>query len=155
MSNNEESELKTFFKLCGLINDKTSHTFDVLDGLLIERNMLLDNKRYEMVKKMIPELRKIYSSSFITSLHINAEKKQKWPLINIVRQILKINNYAMKPYRKSDGYDNNGKKKVVRYFRLEKIKNKKKPDISNNDISNNDISNNDISNNDIVNNNPT
>ena len=51
MSNNEESELKTFFNLCGLINDKTSHTFDVLDGLLIERNMLLDNKRYEMVKK--------------------------------------------------------------------------------------------------------
>ena len=153
MSNNEEDELKTFFKLCGLINDNTSHTFDGFDGLLIERNMLLDNNRYEMVKKMIPELRKIYSSSFITSLHINAEKKQKWPLINIVRQILKINNYAMKPFRKSDGYDNNGKKKVVRYFRLEKIKNKKKPDISNNDISNNDISNNDISNNDIVNNN--
>ena len=150
MSNNEEDELKTFFKLCGLINDNTSHTFDGFDGLLIERHMLLDNNRYEMVKKMIPELRKIYSSSFITSLHINAEKKQKWPLINIVRQILKINNYAMKPFRKSDGYDNNGKKKVVRYFRLEKIKNKKKPDISNNDISNNDISNNDI-----VNNNPT
>ena len=120
--NNEEKELKTFFRLCGLINDNTNNTFDGLDGLLIERNILLDNNRYELVKKMIPELRKIYSSSFITSLHINAEKKQKWPLINIVRQILKINNYSMRPFRKSNGYDNNGKKKVIRYFRLEKIK---------------------------------
>lgn len=123
--NNEEKELKTFFRLCGLINDNTNNTFDGLDGLLIERNILLDNDRYELVKKTIPELRKIYSSSFITSLHINAEKKQKWPLINIVRQILKINNYSMRPFRKSNGYDNNGKKKVIRYFRLEKIKNKK------------------------------
>jgi hypothetical protein len=123
--NNEEKELKTFFRLCGLINDNANNTFDGLDGLLIERNILLDNNRYELVKKTIPELRKIYSSSFITSLHINAEKKQKWPLINIVRQILKINNYSMRPFRKSNGYDNNGKKKVIRYFRLEKIKNKK------------------------------
>jgi hypothetical protein len=133
--NNEEKELKTFFRLCGLINDNTNNTFDGLDGLLIERNILLDNNRYELVKKTIPKLRKIYSSSFITSLHINAEKKQKWPLINIVRQILKINNYSMRPFRKSNGYDNNGKKKVIRYFRLEKIKNKK-TDVSTHEQSN-------------------
>lgn len=50
--NNEEKELKTFFRLCGLINDNANNnTFDGLDGLLIERNILLDNNRYELVKK--------------------------------------------------------------------------------------------------------
>ena len=41
----------------------------------------------------------------------------------------------MRPFRKSNGYDNNGKKKVIRYFRLEKIKNKK-TDVSTHEQSN-------------------
>ena len=63
-----------------------------------------------------------FSSSTLTCLHRDAEKKQKWPLLNLVRQILKVKYYRMKPYRKSAGKDASGKKKYVRYFLIEKLK---------------------------------
>jgi len=120
MKTNDE-QVRDFFLLSGIIdnNDNTS-----LGGILIERETLLCKKRYDNIKNKIPELRELYSSSFITSLHKNAETKQKWPLINIVRQILKINGYKLKPFRKSNGYDDNGKKKIIRYFKIEKTKDK-------------------------------
>ena len=43
-------------------------------------------KNYEEIKKLIPELKKKFSSSFMTSLQKNAEKEQKWPLLNLVCQ---------------------------------------------------------------------
>jgi hypothetical protein len=36
---------------------------------------------YDEVKKYLPELKKNYSSSFMTSLQKNADKSQKWPLL--------------------------------------------------------------------------
>lgn len=51
------------------------------------------------------------------------KKKQRWPLLNLVRQLLKVNMYEMKPIRKSDGYTKDGKKKYVRFFLIQKINN--------------------------------
>ena len=76
--------------------------------------------RYEEVKKLLPELKKIYSSSLMTSLQRNADKSQKWPLLNLVRQILSTHNYKMEPIRKSDGYTLEGVKKYKRYFLINK-----------------------------------
>jgi hypothetical protein len=56
----------------------------------------------------------------MTSLQQNAEKNQKWPLINIVRQILNKYNYKMIPIRKCDGYTLDGIKKYKRFFQIEK-----------------------------------
>ena len=36
---------------------------------------------------------------FLTSLQENAQKTE-WPLLNLVRQLLKVNMYEMKPIRK-------------------------------------------------------
>ena len=58
----------------------------------------------------------------MTALQKNAGTSQKWPLLNLVRQILKTNNYLMHPIRKSNGYTKDGKKKYLRYFILKKIK---------------------------------
>ena len=52
-------------------------------------------KKYEEIKKHIPELKKIFSSSCMTSLQKNAYKSQKWPLLNLARQILSFYNYKM------------------------------------------------------------
>jgi hypothetical protein len=58
----------------------------------------------------------------MTSLQKNAETIQKWPLLNIVRQILQNYNYKMIPIRKCDGYTLDGIKKFKRFFQITRIK---------------------------------
>ena len=48
--------------------------------------------------------------------------QQRWPLLNLVRQILKTNDYRMLPKRKSNGYTDDGKKKYIRFFIIKKMK---------------------------------
>lgn len=92
-----------------------------LDGFLITREQLLDDKKYNEIKKYVPLLKKSLNSSFMTSLQKNADKIQKWPLLNLVRQILLFYNYKMEPIRKSDGYTLEGIKKYKRLFQIKKI----------------------------------
>jgi len=69
-------------------------------------------------------MRDCMSSSRLTCLQSTAELNQKWPLLNLVRQILKSNNYKMAPIRKSNGYTKEGKKKYLRFFVIKKLKTK-------------------------------
>lgn len=94
---------------------------DNSDQLIIYRDTLIDPEKYKVVKEKIDDLKKFFSSSFLTSLQENAHKKQKWPLLNLVRQLLKTNMYEMKPIRKSDGYTKDGKKKYIRFFLIQKV----------------------------------
>ena len=96
---------------------------DQSDQLIIYRDTLIDPEKYKMAKEQIGDLKKFFSSSFLTSLQENAQKKQKWPLLNLVRQLLKVNMYEMKPIRKSDGYTKDGKKKYIRFFLIQKVYN--------------------------------
>ena len=59
----------------------------------------------------------------MTGLQRNADKNQKWPLLNLIRQILNAYNYEMEPIRKSDGYTLEGVKKYKRYFLIKKKSN--------------------------------
>tara|TARA_B100000900_G_C20501484_1_gene683949 strand:+ start:165 stop:650 length:486 start_codon:yes stop_codon:yes gene_type:complete len=95
-----------------------------INGTLIPRDILISREKYKNVKEFLVKLKKIknFSSSYLTSLHEGAEIKQKWPLLNLVRQILKVQNYRMKPVRKSAGKTKDGKKKYVRYFMIEKYR---------------------------------
>ena len=94
----------------------------VMDGMIIPREILLRTDKYEELGEEINKLKKIFSSSKLTSLQKTAKQNQKWPLLNLVRQLLKVSNIIMKPKRKSDGYDKNGKKKFKRFFILEIMK---------------------------------
>ena len=117
---NEES--KTILKIIGIdFND-----VDDLNGLSILRDQLLSDNKYEEIKQLLPELKKIYSSSLMTSLQKNADKSQKWPLLNLIRQILNTHDYTMEPIRKSDGYTLDGVKKYIRYFFIKKKSNTNK-----------------------------
>lgn len=89
-----------------------------IDGALIPRDTLLSDDKYEEVKQYIPALKRSYSSSFMTSLQHNAEKCQRWPLLNLVRQILNVYGYKMEPVRMADGYTLDGVKKYKRLFRV-------------------------------------
>ena len=96
----------------------------MLDGLSVPRDIFMDKNKYFEVAEYLETLKKMpyFSSSTLTSLHSGADVKQRWPLLNLVRQILKVKHYRMKPYRKTAGKDKHGKKKYVRYFLIEKMK---------------------------------
>jgi hypothetical protein len=93
---------------------------DELSEMLILRDVLLNDEKYNNMTKEIDSLKKTLSSSFLTSLQKSSIKAQKWPLLNLVRQILSCYNYSMEPIRKSDGYTLDGVKKYKRYFLIKK-----------------------------------
>ena len=95
---------------------------DNIDGMLVLREDLLNIEKYKQLQKDedIEKLKKTFSSSALTSLHKDAQTDQKWPLLNLVRQILTSYGFIMKPIRKSDGYTKDGIKKYKRFFLIKK-----------------------------------
>lgn len=111
---------------------------------LVPRDIFLDKEVYKEIYNEIPLLKAYLKSSKCTCLHKTAEKNQRWPLLNITRQILKNFNYRMEPIRKAEGYTEDGKKIYRRYFLICKI-----PEFENDENSDNnsedlitDVSNN-------------
>ena len=116
--------IKDFLNRCNIVFTD----FSQLEGMNIPRETLLSNEVYDKVKGDIDQIKKFYSSGSMTSLQKNAETVQKWPLLNLVRQILKTNNYVMNPVRKSNGYAKDGKKKYLRFFVIKRMKSVKPVD---------------------------
>ena len=94
---------------------------EIEDNFMVEREAFLDNEKYKKLKDRIPKLKELFSSSYLTALQENAELEQRWPLLNLVRQLLHMYNYKMEPIRKSNGYTKDGVKKFKRYFLISKI----------------------------------
>jgi len=99
---------------CDSIND--------INGTIIPRETLLDYEIYEKMKKDIPKLKNILSSTSFTAVQQNADTTQKWPLINLIRQILRKYNYQLAPKRICDGYTKDGIKKYKRFFEIKREK---------------------------------
>jgi hypothetical protein len=114
---NESKEKIVFYFLnnCG-INVTSLENIDTI----IPREILLNDVLYEKLKADIPKLKGILSSTQYTSMQKNADKSQKWPLINLVRQILHKYNYQLVPKRVCDGYTKDGVKKYKRFFEVKK-----------------------------------
>ena len=93
-----------------------------LEGTQIPREHLLSEDRYKAVQETIPMLKTMFSSSYLTSLQSPAADTQKWPLLNLVRQILKSYGFLLTPKRLCDGYTKDKKKKYKRTFVIEKMK---------------------------------
>ena len=111
-----DDDCKKILNLVGI------HFNDVIEieGIFFPRDQLLSDSKYEHAKKYIPELKKKFSSSFMTSLQDKASFCQKWPLLNLVRQILSVYNFNLVPIRKCDGYTPEGIKKYKRFFKIVK-----------------------------------
>lgn len=91
---------------------------DLLD-LTIPREKLLDNTLLKDIQNAISDVSKKYKSSKLTCLHKNSTNKQKFPIINFIRQVLKCNNLYLKPLVLCRGYNkSNGKKIIDRYFKI-------------------------------------
>ena len=91
-------------------------------------NIELDSellRNAEIIKKLNnlqPELKKKYKSAKLTSLHQNNLQKQKFPAVNLLRQILKCNSYKLNPVVYSNGYcKQSGQKITKRKYNIIKI----------------------------------
>jgi len=126
MDNEKEMENNTdkAKKMINFLNKATivCNNINDLNGMLIPREIFMNEERYTNIKEDIPELKKIFSSSYLTSLQDTAEDKQRWPLLNLIRQLLRSCNYKLTPKRISDGYTLDGKKKYKRMFIVEKMR---------------------------------
>lgn len=110
--------LKKIFKII----DIDISTLEDIKNIEIERNVLLNENINNNFNKLLEECKDIYSSSKLTSLHNNRESKQKFPGINLLRQILKCNNLKLTPKITSYGYNKNtGKKLIKRSYIIIKI----------------------------------
>lgn len=98
--------------------------FNVLNGMIVSRDIFLRDDLYKSVMEsdIFIKLKQQFSSSKITMFHKNAELKQKHPLLNFVRQLLRMIYYKMTPIRKSNGYDKTGKKLYLRMYKIEKMR---------------------------------
>lgn len=120
LSNNcdnfEENEKIIIYLLntCGILCKNLKE----LNGIIIPRETLLNDSIYDKVKKDIPKLKSVLSSTVYTSMQKDADKNQKWPLINLIRQILRKYNYQFVPKRVCDGYTKDGIKKYKRFFEV-------------------------------------
>ncbi len=95
-----------------------------LEEVTISRDVLLTQQIQDVFQTYQNELKEHgYKSGKLTSLHKN-NVKQKFPAINMLRQILKCNGILMKPKIESIGYNRiTGQKIVKRSFVLKLIEN--------------------------------
>ena len=98
------------------------NSLNELNGMLVPREMFFNDTIYKDLKVQIPQLKHIFSSSYLTALQAPAEKNQRWPLLNLIRQVLRSSSFKLTPKRVSDGYTVDGKKKYKRMFIIEKMK---------------------------------
>ena len=103
-----------FLNACGFICEDIKE----LDGIIVSRETLLSDTLYDKLKKDIPKLKSVLSSTTFTSMQKDADKSQKWPLINLIRQILRKYDYQLNPKRVCDGYTKDGIKKYKRFFEV-------------------------------------
>lgn len=118
-TNSEKIEnLKKIFKI---LNIDISEISD-LENIEISRDLLLTKNINIELNKLLDECKNFYKSSKLTCLHNNKEDKQKFPAVNLLRQILKCNNLKLTPKIISLGYSKiSGKKLIKRTYIIKKI----------------------------------
>tara|TARA_B110000208_G_scaffold146703_1_gene177029 strand:- start:359 stop:751 length:393 start_codon:yes stop_codon:yes gene_type:complete len=98
---------------------------DDLIGIKIERDLLLTEEvinHFQKYKKTLLDIG--YKTGVLNGLHKNNTVKQRWPALNMIRQILKCNQLKLSPFVKSNGYNKKtGKKNTIRYFMIIKLDN--------------------------------
>lgn len=116
----KKKQIELLLKIFKLLKFHTD-ILDDLTNLTFPRETLIQKENKEKLLELIPELKEVYNSSYLTCLHDNSIYKQKFPAVNLVRQVLKCHHLSLTPKIISNGYEKTtGKKKVSRIFKIEK-----------------------------------
>jgi hypothetical protein len=113
-----DKRLELLRKMLKFINISFSDIND-LEGKIIVRDILLTESVQDYYQKYQEDFKKCgYKSGKLTSLHKN-NINQKFPAINMLRQILKCQGFLLQPKIESIGYNKNtGQKLIKRYFTI-------------------------------------
>ena len=93
-------------------------SFEGLHGMQLDRDVLIRPDAYTSAAVMIPQLRQRFSSTHLTCLQGHAPGQQRWPLLNLVRQVLRACGIDMMSKRVSAGYCPGRIKQYRRIFEL-------------------------------------
>ena len=124
-------EVKNYLNKIGIKYNQESE----LEGYLIERDTLVYKDLSNYNDEITQIRKKFFKNARLTSLKENNSKNEKWPLLNLTRQLLKMQGFKMIPIRKANGYSKAGIKLYKRYFKIEKMVKKN----SNKNISENKV----------------
>ena len=117
----DKDNLELIKEIFTIIN-KNIETYNDLMEIKIDHHYLRQPKFIEKMYDMIPKLKKKYKSHTLTCLHNNSLHKQKFPTINMIRQILKCNKLKLTPQVLCKGYNKvNNQKIIERYYIIKKI----------------------------------
>ena len=116
----KKNQLELLLRIFRILNYDVE-TIKEITEITLYRDKLIDKNTRKIILELIPDLKEQYKSAYLTCLHDNSIYKQKYPVINLLRQILKCNHLILKPKIVSNGYEKiTGKKKVMRMFTIEK-----------------------------------
>ena len=114
-------KFKLLVELFDAIDIKIETREDLLN-IILRQDTLKDRNLIEDLYRKAPNLKSYYNSSKLTCLHKNSLDKQKFPAVNMYRQLLKCNNLKMEPYVVSKGYNKySGKKIVERFYKIREL----------------------------------
>ena len=118
MDNSKFDLIKEIFNII----EKSITSEEDLLNITLNQKYLRNEKFKEKIITIIPKLKQKYKSHTLTCLHNNSLDKQKFPTINMIRQILKCNELKLQPYTICKGYDKITKEKILeRYFIIKEI----------------------------------
>ena len=71
---------------------KVSNRSEICE-IILKQDMLKSKTLIDQLYRRVPHLKNFYNSSKLTCLHKNSLDKQKFPAVNMFRQLLKCNNF--------------------------------------------------------------
>tara|TARA_Y100000389_G_C17054425_1_gene314350 strand:+ start:138 stop:503 length:366 start_codon:yes stop_codon:yes gene_type:complete len=109
------------FKLFNILGYEATN-IDELLNITLSQDSLKSKELTEKLYIMIENLKNEYKSQKLTCLHKNSLEKQKFPALNMIRQICKCNSLYVTPFVVCKGYDKaSGRKITERYYSIKMI----------------------------------
>ena len=118
---NSENDFRIIQEIFHILNISITNMSE-LSGIELDAEVLRNPQIIKQLNNLKPDLKKKYKSSKLTSLHQNNLEKQKFPAVNLIRQVLKCNNYKLHPVVYSNGYcKQTGQKLTKRKYNIIKM----------------------------------